>query len=141
MEKKYRNIGRINIEKIGEYKEKVVTDEVILTHERLNNHILRYHEKEYEQIGKFVTNIIEEPDYIIEDNAHIDTLIFLKNIEEINKKARVVVKLAVDENDKIYTKNSIITMMRLRDKSWDQVLKNRGKILYENTGQKQIKIV
>lgn len=135
MEQQYTNIGRIDIEKISKYKEKVVTDEVILTNERLNNHILRYHEKEYEQVSQYVTNIIEEPDYIIEDNAHIDTLIFLKNIEQINKKARVVVKLAVDENDKVYTKNSIITLMRLRDKSWDQVLKNRGKILYENTGQ------
>lgn len=135
MEQQYITIGKIDIEKINEYKEKIVTNEVILTHERLNNHILRYHENEYKQIGKFVTNIIEEPDYIIEDNAHIDTLIFLKNIEEINKKARVVVKLAVDENDKIYTKNSIITMMRQRDKSWEQALRNRGKILYENTGQ------
>ena len=77
MEQQYITIGKIDIEKINKYKEKVVTNEVILTHERLNNHILRYHEKEYEQIGKFVTNIIEEPDYIIEDNAHIGACSFV----------------------------------------------------------------
>ena len=34
-------------------------------------------------------------------------------------------------NDKMYNKNSIITLMRQRDKSWEQTLKNRGKIIYK----------
>lgn len=127
----YFHVGKIDERKIKKYGKKIITNDVILTYERLNNHILRYHQQEYYQIEKHIKSIVEMPDFIIEDNSHIDTLIFLKNIPNINKKARIVVKLATDKNDKIYTKNSIITIMRQRDKSWEQTLKNRGKILFE----------
>ncbi len=127
----YIEIGKINQNKIAKYSEKIITNIVILTYERLNNHILKYHKKEYYQIEKYIREIIEEPDFIIEDNSHKDTLIFLKHIVEIDKKARVVVKLATNTEDKTYTKNSIITIMRQRDKSWEQTLKNRGKIFFK----------
>lgn len=124
------NVGKIDIEKIREYKEKIITEDVILTAERLNNHIFLYHKEEYNQIKNYIQEIIKEPDYILEDNTHKDTLIFLKHIDNINKKARIVIRLATDKEEKIYNKNSIITIMRQRDKSWEQTLKNRGKIIY-----------
>lgn len=124
------NVGKIDIEKIGEYQEKIITEDVILTAERLNNHIFLYHREEYNQIKNYIQEIIKEPDYILEDNTHKDTLIFLKHIDSINKKARIVIRLATDKEEKIYNKNSIITIMRQRDKSWKQTLKNRGKIIY-----------
>jgi hypothetical protein len=127
----YTNIGKIDIKKIGKYKKKIITTELILTQERLNHHIYKYHEKEYIEIKSYIKYIIDNPDYILEDNKNIDTLIYLKHIEEINKKARVVIKLATNKNDKIYNKNSIITIMRQRDKSWEQTLKNRGTIIYK----------
>lgn len=127
----YIYIGNINTDTIGMYKEKVITDEVILTKERLINHILRYHKNEYYELKEYIREIIEEPDIIIEDNSHPNTLIFLKHIISINKKARIVVKLATNKNEKIYNKNSIITIMRQRDKSWEQTLKNRGKIIFQ----------
>lgn len=127
----YTNIGKIDIKKIGKYKKKIITTELILTQERLNHHIYKYHEKEYIEIKNYIKYIIDNPDYILEDNKNIDTLIYLKHIEEINKKARVVIKLATNKNDKIYNKNSIITIMRQRDKSWEQTLKNRGTIIYK----------
>ena len=123
----YTNIGKIDIKKIGKYKKKIITTELILTQERLNHHIYKYHEKEYIEIKNYIKYIIDNPDYILEDNKNIDTLIYLKHIEEINKKARVVIKLATNKNDKI----SIITIMRQRDKSWEQTLKNRGTIIYK----------
>lgn len=128
----YIIIGYLDEDKIGHYKEKIITNEVILTLERLNRHILTYHKDEYKQLKNYICKIIEEPDYILEDNTNINTLIFLKYIEEIRKKARVVVKLATDEKEKVYTKNSIITIMRQRDKSWEQTLKNRGEIIFKN---------
>ena len=128
--KKYINIGKINKEMIGEYKDKIITEQVILTYERLENHVLVYHKKEYEQIEGYIRKIIESPDIVLEDSAHEDTLIFLKHIFEINKKARVVVKLATNKEDEIYNKNSIITIMRQRNKSWEQTLKNKGKIIF-----------
>ena len=127
----YTNIGKIDIKKIGKYKKKIITTELILTQERLNHHIYKYHEKEYIEIKNYIKYIIDNPDYILEDNKNIDTLIYLKHIEEINKKARVVINLATNKNDKIYNKNSIITIMRQRDKSWEQTLKNRGTIIYK----------
>ena len=127
----YTNIGKIDIKKIGKYKKKIITTELILTQERLNHHIYKYHEKEYIETKSYIKYIIDNPDYILEDNKNIDTLIYLKHIEEINKKARVVIKLATNKNDKIYNKNSIITIMRQRDKSWEQTIKNRGTIIYK----------
>lgn len=129
---KYINIGKIDKKMIGEYKTKIITEQVILTKERLENHVLIYHKEEYEQIKKYIRKIIESPDIILEDISHEDTLIFLKHILEIDKKARIVVKLATDPNNKIYNKNSIITIMRQRNKSWEQTLKNKGKIIFAN---------
>ena len=38
----YTNIGKIDIKKIGKYKKKIITTELILTQERLNHHIYKY---------------------------------------------------------------------------------------------------
>ena len=129
--KEYINVGNISKEKLGKYKERLITEEVILTYERMNTHIHVYHKNEYEQVKDYINKIIEEPDYILEDNSHVDTLIFLKHIKEINKKVRIVIKLATDSKEKIYNKNSIITIMRQRDKSWKQTLKNKGEIIFD----------
>lgn len=123
----YIIVGKIYKEKLGKYALKIITEDVILTYERLYNHIFVYHKNEYEQIKEYIKEIIENPDFILEDNTHMDTLIFLKNINQINKKARIVIKLATDRENRIYTKNSI---MRQRDKSWEQTLKNKGKIIF-----------
>ena len=43
---------------------------------------------------EYIKNIIENPDYIVEDNRHMDTMIYLKQVKEIEKNGRVVIKLA-----------------------------------------------
>ena len=126
----YIYIGKLDSSKIGAYKKLIITEDLILTYERLNNHIYKYHKNEYNEIKLYLDDIIKHPDYVIEDNRNIDTLIFLQHISKINKKARIVVRLATNKSQKIYNKNSIITLMRQRDKSWEQTLKNRGKIIY-----------
>ena len=132
----YIKICKMKKVNLGKYVDKIVTDDLILTYERLYKHILLYHEKEYYQLQKYIINIILEPDIVIEDKEKKDTLIFLKHINEINKKARIVVKLATDYNDKIYNKNSIITIMRQRDKSWEQTVKNKGKVIFQKNVDK-----
>ena len=126
----YINIGKIDKNKIGIYKYKIVTDILILTYERLNNHILKYHNEEYNQVEDYLKEIIENPDIILKEYKQEDTLIYLKHIEQINKKVRVVIKLATNKKEKIYNKNSIITIMRQRDKSWEQTIKNKGEVIY-----------
>ena len=126
----YIYIGEIDKNIIGSFSKTIITTSVILTYERLNSHILKYHNDEFMQIKPYLKSIVENPDYIIEDNMHNNTLITLKHINEINKKARIVIKLATDSQDKIYNLNSIITIMRQRDRSWVQTINNRGKIIY-----------
>ena len=128
--KDYTIIGKLNLKSIGNYRTKIVTDDVILTNERLNEHILVYHSKDYEELKDYLKIIVEEPDYVLEDISSLNTLILLKNINEVDKQARVVIKLATEPYNEPYTKNSIITLMRQRSKSYLQTLKNKGKIIF-----------
>ena len=124
-------IGRLDSKELGIYEEKIITDEVILTEERLKGHILNYHKSDYEQFKSYIKEIIENLDYIIEDNRHEDTMIYLKEIKKLNKKSRIVIKLALGK-DKEHNKNSIITLMKQNDRTWKQTIKNRGKIIWKN---------
>ncbi len=124
-------ITKLDRKKLGKYEKRIITEDVILTNERLYEHILVFHESEYEQLKTYIKSIIENPDYIIEDNRHKETMIYLKNIEDIGKNGRVVIKLALG-NDEEHNKNSIITMMKLNQRTWNQTIKNRGKIIWKN---------
>ena len=122
-------IGKLKKEKLGIYKNKIITDEVVLTNERLNNHILNKHRKDYEVLKLYLKDIIEEPDIILNDNKNENTIILLKKLEALGKEGRVVIKLAVLE-DKKHPKNSIITLMKLNNRTWKQTIKNRGEIIF-----------
>ena len=124
-------ITKLDRKKLGEYKNKLITEDVILTDERLYEHILLFHEEEYRQLKPYIKKIIDNPDYIIQDNRHEDTMIYLKQIDEIEKNGRVVIKLALGQ-DKEHNKNSIITMMKLNKRTWKQTIRNRGNIIWKN---------
>lgn len=124
-------ITKLDRNKLGVYGKLLITEDVILTDERLYEHIIIYHENEYKQLRPYIKNIIDNPDYIVEDNKHEDTMIFLKQIKDIEKNGRVVVKLALGR-DKEHSKNSIITFMKLNKRTWEQTIKNRGKIIWKN---------
>ena len=128
-------ITKLDKKKLGEYEKRVITEDVILTEERLYEHILLFHEDEYKQLRPYIKNIIENPDYIVEDNRHEDTMIYLKQIEDIGKNGRVVIKLALGQDEE-HNKNSIITMMKLNKRTWNQTIKNRGKIIWKNNNKK-----
>lgn len=73
-------ITNLDKKKLGAYEKVLITEEVILTDERLYEHILLFHEQEYKQLRPYIKRIIEDPDYIVEDNRHEDTMIYLKEI-------------------------------------------------------------
>ena len=123
-------IGKMNIKNIGMYKNRVITDEVILTNERLNQHILIKHREEYEQLKPYLKDIVENPDIIMDDNRYEDTIILLKKVPEIHKNGRIVIKIAVAKDER-HPKNSIITLMMLNERTWKQTIKNRGNIIFE----------
>lgn len=123
-----RYIGKLDIDKLGIYRNKLITAEVIMTNERLYQHILIHHKSEYEQLEKYIKDIIENPDYIIEDNRHSDTMIYLKQIS--NLKGRIIIRLALGQDEE-HNKNSIITIMKLNGRTWKQTIRNRGKIIWQ----------
>ena len=128
-------ITNLDKKKLGIYEKQIITEEVILTDERLYEHILLFHEEEYKQLRRYIKSIIEDPDYIVEDNRHEDTMIYLKQIEKISKNGRVVIKLALGKDEE-HSKNSIITLMKLNKRTWNQTIRNRGKIIWKKGRQK-----
>ena len=121
-------ITKLDKKKLGEYENKLITEDVILTDERLYEHILLFHKEEYQQLRPYIKNIIKNPDYIIEDNRHEDTMIYLKKIDDIGKNGRVIIKLALGQDEE-HNKNSIITLMKLNKRTWNQTIRNRGKVI------------
>lgn len=129
---KLQYIANLDRNKLGIYGNKLISEEVILTEERLYEHILLFHEEEYKQLKPYIKSIIENPDYIVEDNRHEDTMIYLKQIDDISKNGRVVIKLALGKDEE-HNKNSIITLMKLNKRTWNQTIKNRGKIIWKKS--------
>ena len=116
-------IGNLDKEKLGEYKDKVITDEVVLTEERIV-HIQEHHPGDYEEYHEYINDIIANPDYVIKDSRNSDTMLFLKNIQEKNRNVQVVIKLNTNmkENDK---KNSILTFWKVKEKNYNQMIRNK----------------
>ena len=57
-------------------------------------------------------------------------MIYLKEFNEWKLYGRVVIKLSLGE-DKDHKQNSIITLMRLNERTWNQTLKNWGRIVWK----------
>lgn len=105
----------------------LVTDEVILTEERIA-HIRECHPQNYEKFGRYMVEIIAEPDYIIRANKP-NTAIVLKQIVENGEKFQLVLRIRVEE-DKPEFKNSVITFLNINERTWNKYLRNK-EILYK----------
>ena len=116
-------IGKIDREKLGKYKEKLITTEVILTEERIK-HIKEHHPVDYEKYRMYIKEIIVDPEYILEDNKNTDTVLYMKNIKSNNKNVQTVIKLNTNQKQ-INKKNSILTLWKIKDSTYKQLLRNR----------------
>lgn len=121
-------VGKIDIEICNCITKDITTDEVIITDKQID-HIKNRHPNDYELFNKYFEKIVEQPDYIIEANKPFTALI-LKEIQIDNKKFKTVVRLATSNDTPSY-KNSIITFMKIDDREWNRILKNK-KILYKS---------
>lgn len=121
-------VGKIDIEIYNCITKDITTDEVIITDKQID-HIKNRHPNGYELFNKYLEKIVEQPDYIIEANKPFTALI-LKEIQIDNKKFKTVVRLATSNDTPSY-KNSIITFMKIDDREWNRILKNK-KILYKS---------
>ncbi len=127
MEEEYINIGKINIELFKKINSSINTDEVILTRERYQ-HVLEQHPKDLELYINDLNKIVKCPDYILEDVKNKNTAMVIRHIKDTN--VNIILKLAVGE-DKVHTKNSIMTFYRIRDKNLKK-LQQKHKTIYKN---------
>ena len=116
-------IGKIDKNKLGKYKYRLVTDDVILTEERIK-HIQEHHPGDYEKYKDYIIEIVNNPDYIIDDNKNIDTVLFMKTIEENEKNIQIVIRLNTNFNER-NKQNSILTLWKVKIRTYNQILRNK----------------
>lgn len=121
-------VGKIDIEIYNCITKDITTDEVIITDKRIQ-HIKEHHPNNYEQYYSYMRSIIENPEYIIEANKP-NTALILKSFSNGNETFKTVLRL-ITSSDNSKFKNSIITFMKINEKEWNRLLKNK-KILYKS---------
>lgn len=120
-------IGKIDRKIYKCITEDIVTDEVVITDNQIQ-HIKDRHPNDYERFSQCFEEIITNPDYIIETKKP-NTALILKEIQVEQEIFKTVLRLATSKDNPEY-KNSIITFMKIDDKEWNRLLKNK-KILYK----------
>ena len=121
-------VGKIDKEIYKCITEDIVTDEVIITDERIG-HIKERHPNDYEKYCEYLKLIVEEPDYIVETKKP-NTALILKEIKESNERQSKTVLRLTTSTDNPGFKNSIITFMKIDEKEWNRLLRNKL-ILYK----------
>ena len=125
MEDEYIEIGKINTDILEKFYN-IKTNRLIITKERII-HINKRHYNDYNLYGKYMLDIVNNPDYILEDVENINTVLYLKKIEKLN--LQMVIKLQTS-NEKNKS-NTVITFWHMRERSYKQILKKNKKI-FEN---------
>jgi len=120
-------IGKIDKNKLGKYKDILITDDVILTYER-NLHIYQNHIKDYKTIIKNIDRVVLNPREILEDRKNKDTLFFIDKLKQNN--LNVIVRLNTT-NNKNYPQNSVMTAWIIRDSNLKKLREN-NKTIYKN---------
>lgn len=116
------SVGTINRDIYKCITEDIVTDEVIITDERIQ-HIKERHPNDYERFYSYIPEIINDPDFIIEANKP-NTAVVLKEIEERGEKFKLILRIKVQGDPEEY-KNSIMTFWRIGETTWRKTLKNK----------------
>ena len=114
-------VGKINREIYKCITDDIVTDEVIITDERIQHTIDRRGKEFYEKYGDKFISIIQEPDFIFKDKEN--TALVCKEFEINNKYVNLVLRLVVSTDNPEY-KNSIITAVGESMKRFEQRLRN-----------------
>lgn len=123
-----QTIGKIDIAKYRVVSENIRTDEVVMTSERIQ-HIKIRHPNDFERYSKYITEIVEKPDYILEANKP-HTAFLLKEFTEADERFQLILRLAV-EGDMPGHKNSVITFLKVEEKRYKRYLRTK-KILYKS---------
>lgn len=121
-------IGQLNPQVYNCITTDITTPEVIITDERIR-HIKERHPDDYEQYYTYLKEIVETPDYIIE-TPKPNTALILKEIKtSTEKQFKTILRLKTSKDNPSF-KNSIITFMKINEKEWNRLLRNK-QILYK----------
>lgn len=117
--KVYEEIGKLNIEKFEALHE----EKVIITVERIK-HIQEKRKNLFYNVRKILPEALFSPNYIYKDwNNREDTYILIKKITETSY-LNIVVKVG-NPNDNRHSKNSIITMIEIGEKTLKKIINNK----------------
>ena len=120
-------VGKIDRDIYSCITEDIVTEDVIITEERIE-HIKERHPNDYERFYCYLPEIISSPDYIVEANKP-NTAVILKEVGEQGERFKLVLRIKVQGDPQEY-KNSIMTFWYIGDATWRKILKNKT-ILYK----------
>lgn len=120
-------IGVIDIDIYKCITKDIKSNEVIITEERIQ-HIKDRHPNDYEKYCGYMKEIVSNPDYIIEANK-ANTALLLKSFSEGGEQFKTILRIVTSCDNPAF-KNSIITFMKINDKEWQRLLRNK-KILYK----------
>lgn len=119
-------LGRLKQELFPAYYGNLLTDEVVITAERME-HIMEHHPIDVELFSKYGADSVENPDLIIEDAKNSDTVFLVKKIPDTN--LNVVVRLVLKADEK-HPKNSVMTFYRIREKNLVKLIE-KNNLLYK----------
>lgn len=118
-------VGKIDREIYKCITADIVTDEVIITDERIE-HIKERHPSDYKMVIEHMTEAIRNPDYILNDER-ANTGLIIKSLHEDN--IQVVLRIHTSKDEAGY-KNSIISCWRISKRRLLNYLRNK-EILYK----------
>lgn len=123
-------IGKINLDIYRCITEDIVTDEVIITDNRIDHIISRRGQEFYDKYHGRFAEILNDPDYIFKDDLP-NTAIVCKGFVEDGKYINIVLRVVVEGDNPSY-KNSIVTAIGTSEKRFAQMLRNNQPIYSKN---------
>ena len=121
-------LGKLDTEIFRCVAPDVVTDEVIITDERIR-HIQEHHPGDYERYSQYMRIMVEAPQYILRDSTP-NTAVILQEFSDGSDHFRLILRLAIEEEGK-FKKNTVITFLRISGKTFLKYLRNKN-ILYKS---------
>lgn len=120
------NLGKIDPQIFEKKFGKILTDEVIITNERIE-HIQTHHPEDYHLFEIYGKDCIQYPDLILSDEKNFGTVFMIKKLSDTN--LNMVLRLVL-ENEDCRLKNSVMTFWRIRESNLNKLIK-KNEILYK----------
>lgn len=121
-------IGKIDISIYSCVTNDIITEDVIITDERIQ-HIKERHPNDFERYCSYISYMLEKPDYIFQSDRP-NTAFVMNSFTDNGKNFELILHLQTSSDDSRY-KNSIITFLKISDRKKAKYLRNK-KILYKS---------